>query len=105
MSLPDIERAQRDALSARADAERTLAALRERLRPGSLAGNAWDGVKDKGADLADGAVSAVKARPGKVALALGAVALFFARKPLKRAATNLISHRKDAKGSKARPRS
>lgn len=105
MSLPEIERAQRDALVARADAERTLAALRERLRPGSLAGNAWDGVKDKGADLADGAVSAVKARPGKVAMALGAVALFFARKPLKRAATNLISHRKDAKGSKTRSRS
>ena len=34
----------------------TLAAVQQRLKPGNLAGEAWDGVKDKSADLADGAL-------------------------------------------------
>ena len=91
MSLEAIEQARRDALAARARLERTLATLQQRLRPGSLAEEAWDGVKDKSADLAEGALQAVKSRPRAVSLALGALALFLARQPLKRAASRLIS--------------
>jgi Protein of unknown function (DUF3618) len=91
MSLADIERARREAVHARARLEATVAEAQQRLRPGSLAGEAWDGVKDKGADLADGALQAVKKRPGAVSLALGAFALFLARAPLKRAAGRLFS--------------
>lgn len=91
MTLAEIERAKRDAVRARGRFESTLAAVQARLRPGNLAEEAWDGVKDKGADLADGALQAVKQRPGTVSMALGAFALFLARKPLARAARRLIS--------------
>ena len=72
-------------MRARGRLESTLAALQQRLRPASLADEAWDGVKDKSADLADGALQAVKKRPATVSVALGALALFLAREPLKRA--------------------
>ena len=91
MSLAEIEQAKRDALRARARFEHTLAAVQHRLHPTNLAEEAWDGVKDKGADLADNALQAVKKRPAVVSVALGAFALFLARAPLKRAVSRLIS--------------
>ena len=91
MSAEGIEQAKHEAIRARARFEETLAAVQQRLSPGNLAGEAWDGVKDKSADLADGALQAVKSRPKAVSLALGALAVFLARQPLKRAVTRLIS--------------
>ncbi|MBX3561880.1 MAG: DUF3618 domain-containing protein [Sphingomonas sp.] len=95
MTLEGIEQARRDAVRARARLDATLAATRARLHPNSLAGEAWDGVKAKGADLADEAVEAVKARPVAVSAGIGALALFLARGPLTRAAKRLISDRRD----------
>ena len=91
MSAEGIEQAKREADRAKARFEATLAAVQQRLSPGNLAGEAWDGVKDKSADLAEGALQAVKSRPKAVSLALGALALFLARQPLKRAVGRLIS--------------
>jgi len=91
MNLDSIEQAKRDAIRARARFEDTLAEVQGRLRPGNLAGEAWDGVKDKSSDLAEGALQAVKSRPKAVSLALGALAVFLARQPLKRAVSRLIS--------------
>lgn len=91
MNLAGIEQAKREAVRARRRFEHTLAAVQQRLRPGNLAEEAWDGVKDKSADLAEGALQAVKSRPKAVSLALGALALFLARQPLKRAVSRLIS--------------
>lgn len=91
MSIAALQQAKHEAVQARARLETTVADLQQRLRPGSLAGEAWGGVKDKGADLADGAMQAVKKRPGAVSLALGAFALFLARRPIKRAVTRLVS--------------
>ena len=91
MSLGDVEQAKREVGAARRRLESTLGALQLRLRPGNLAGEAWDGVKDKSADLADGALSAVRKRPAAVSVALGAFALFLAREPLKRAVTRMVS--------------
>ncbi len=92
MSLAAIEQAKRDQVRARARLDSTLASLNVRLKPGSLAEEAWDGVKDKSADFADGALQAVKKRPGTVSLALGAFALFLARGPLTRAAGRYLSN-------------
>lgn len=103
MSLIEIEQAQRAARLARARFEDTLAATQDRLRPTNLANEAWVGVKEKSADMAEEAVDAVKQRPGMVSLALGAVALFLARRPLKRAAGRLISGGGDEAGSEAEP--
>lgn len=91
MSLAEVERAKREAVRARARLDSALLAVQEKLSPGNLAGEAWDGVKDKSAELADGALHAVKKRPGAVSLALGAFVLFLARDPLKRGIARLIS--------------
>lgn len=99
MSLAEIEQAQRAARRARARFEATLAETQDRLRPASLAGEAWDGVKEKSANLAGDAVDQVKQRPGMVSLALGAVALFLARKPVFRAVGGLISGDGEEDGS------
>jgi hypothetical protein len=90
-SLEAIEQAKRDAVAARGRLDSALGALQHRLQPANLAGEAWDGVKDKSADLADGALAAVRKRPAAVSMAIGAVALFLAREPLKRAVTRLVS--------------
>ena len=91
MSPAGISDAKRSAMRAKDRFDRTLAAVQHRLSPGNLAEEAWDGVKDKGAGMAEGALEAVKSRPKTVSLALGAFALFLARAPLKRAVTRLIS--------------
>ncbi len=94
MSIEALQQARHEADLARARLDGTIAAAQQRLRPGSLAGEAWDGVKGKSADLADGALKAVKKRPAAVSLALGAFALFLARAPIKRAVTRLVSRHK-----------
>lgn len=91
MTVERIEQAKREAVRARARLDSSLVALQQRLRPGNLAGEAWDGVKDKSADLADGALTAVRKRPAAVSLAVGAVALFLAREPLKRTVKRLFT--------------
>jgi len=99
MNPVEIEQAKREAVRARTRFERTLAAVQQRLQPGNLAEEAWDGVKDKSADLADGALQAVKNRPKAVSVVVGAFALFLARGPLKRAASRLISGDGDDEGN------
>lgn len=86
MNAAAVEQAKRDAVRARARLDSTLVALQQRLNPKHLATEAWDGVKEKSSDLAEGAMGAVKERPVMVGAALTAAALFFARKPLIRAA-------------------
>lgn len=99
MNLAEIAKAKYEAVRARRRFEETLAAVQQRLKPGNLAEEAWDGVKDKSADLADGALQAVKSRPKAVSLVLGAFAIFLARRPLKRAAQRLISGDEDEQGN------
>jgi len=96
MSVERVEQAKRNAVAARARLDSSLVAAQQRLRPGNLAGEAWDGVKDKSADLADGALTAVRARPAAVSMAVGAFALFLARQPIKRAVTRLLSDGEEA---------
>jgi uncharacterized protein DUF3618 len=56
--------------------------LQERLSPGRLTRDAWQGAKEKGADLAEDAVDAVRARPIAATGAVAALAVFLAREPL-----------------------
>lgn len=78
--------------AARIEVEKTRAALLEtarelqqRLQPKTLASEAWENVKNKGADLAEDAVDAVAKRPVAVGGVIAALAMFFARDPLKKA--------------------
>jgi len=95
MSAERVEQASRDVRLARARLDSTIGALQHRMKPGNLAGEAWDGVKEKSADLAEGALDAAKKRPGAVAIALGALGLFLAREPIKRGIGRLVSGEED----------
>lgn len=94
MSAIDIETARRAVIAARARLDATLAETQDRLRPGNLAGEAWDGAKGKAADKAIEALEAAKARPAATATAVGAIALFLARGPLIRTAGRLFGGKK-----------
>jgi len=102
--------------AARIEVERTRAALldtarelQQRLQPKTLASEAWENVKNKGADLAEDAVDAVAKRPVAVGSVVAALALFLARDPLKKATvkfydvmTPLFEPRKKAAALKPR---
>jgi hypothetical protein len=95
MSAKEIENARREADAARRRLLATASELQERLRPGTIASNAWEGVKDRSGELADDAVEAVKARPVAAASVLAAFTLFLARHPLKSAVSRLFSKAPD----------
>jgi hypothetical protein len=56
--------------------------LQERLSPKTLAKGAWEGAKEKGANLAEDAVDAVRSRPLAATGVVAAIAMFLAREPL-----------------------
>jgi len=95
MSAPELILARREAEQARKRLMATLAELHQRLKPAALASNAWEGVKDKGGELADDAVQAVKGRPVAVSAALAAFTLFLARAPIKSAVGRLFAGDED----------
>jgi hypothetical protein len=67
----------------------TAHALQARLAPSTLANEAWAKAKNKGADLAEDAVDAVRSRPVAVGGVAAAIAMFLAREPIKDAAVKL----------------
>ena len=94
-------------VAARIEVERRRAALMEivhqlqqRLQPKTLASEAWEKAKEKGADLAEDAVDAVKSRPVAVGGVVAALTMFLAREPIKDAAVKLY----DAMTSKDEPK-
>lgn len=95
MSAPEIVRAKQEAERARRRLAETAAELQQRLKPGTLASNAWDGVKERGGELAEDAVGAVKARPMVVSAGLAAFTLFLARAPIRSAIARLFAEEPD----------
>ena len=79
---PEVVAARFEAERARSQLMGTAHRLQARISPGTLAQNAWDGAKDKGANLAENAVDAVKSRPLTATGIVAAVTLFLAREPL-----------------------
>ena len=78
-------------------------ALLHHLEPKRLAKGLWEDAKVKGADLAEEAVDAVKARPVAATGVVAALALFLAREPIIDLAGKMIGP-KDRKSSARRPR-
>ena len=60
---PQIAAAKLEVERTRAQVMSTAHELQDRISPKTLARNTWQGAKEKGADLAEDAVDAVKARP------------------------------------------
>lgn len=91
MSVKALKQAKYEAEYARRKFDATLVEIQQRLQPATLTNNAWEGVKDKGSEIASEAVQAVKERPIAVSAALAAFTLFLARAPIKSAVSRLIS--------------
>ncbi|MFL6760630.1 DUF3618 domain-containing protein [Sphingomonas sp.] len=103
---PEIVAARAEVDRSRARAMATAHELQERLSPKVLAKGAWQGAKEKGADLAEDAVDAVRSRPLTATGVVAAVTMFLAREPLidlaGRLADNVGEKRKSRKARKAR---
>lgn len=80
--MPEVTAAKLEAERARSQLMGTANRLQTRISPGTLASNAWQDAKDKGADLAENAVDAVRKRPVAATSVVAAIALFLAREPL-----------------------
>jgi len=79
---PQVAAARIEVDRSRARLMATAQDLQHRVSPGTLARDAWQGARNKGADLAEDAVDAVRARPIAAGGAVAAIALFLARHPL-----------------------
>ena len=79
---PEVLALRLEAEHRRARLMGTAHQLQERLSPKTLAKGAWQGTKEKGADLAENAVDAVKARPLAATGVVAAITMFLAREPL-----------------------
>jgi hypothetical protein len=69
----------------------TLQELSGQLQPHRLVEEAWEKAKDKGADLAEGAVDAVAKRPVATGAVVAGIVAFLARAPLMDLAGKLYS--------------
>jgi hypothetical protein len=79
---PEIAAARIDVERRRARLMSTAHELQERLSPRTLARGAWQGAKEKSADIAEDAVDAVRARPLAAGGIVAAITMFLARDPL-----------------------
>jgi len=80
--------------------------LQDRLSPKTLAKDAWLGAKEKGANIAEHTVDAVKARPVATTGVVAAITMFLAREPLIDFAARVIdgvgNQKKARRGRKAK---
>ncbi len=102
---PQIAAARAEVDRRRARVMATAHELQERLSPKTLAKGAWQGAKEKGADLAEDAVDAVKARPFAATGVIAAITMFLAREPLIDLASRAVGDKKKTrKGRRAAAR-
>lgn len=80
---PQIKHAEAEVAKAREALIDTARELQQRLQPKTLARDAWQSAKVKGADIAEDAVDAVKRRPVATGGVIAAIAMFLAREPIK----------------------
>lgn len=108
-SRVEIERAQHEVEIAKRRFASTVGALQYRLKPATLATQAWSGVRGKSSevaddalhsvnDMADGAVRAVKDRPVAASGVAAAILVFLLRAPLWRAAKGVFSRHEEDPG-------
>ena len=88
---PEIVAAKAEVERSRARLLATAQELQERLSPKTLSREAWEGAKNKGADLVEDAVDAVRARPMATTGVIAAITLFLAREPLMDLAGKLMN--------------
>ena len=99
---PEIAAARQDVERSRSRLMGAAHELQERLSPKTLAKGAWEGAKEKGADLAEDAVDAVKARPLATTGIIAAITMFLAREPLLDLAARLVGGVSDKRKTRKR---
>ena len=99
---PETADARQEVARTRARLMDTAHQLQDRLSPKMLAKGAWEGAKEKGADLAEETVDAVKARPLAATGVVAAIAMFLAREPLLDLASRLVDGVSDKRKTKKR---
>lgn len=105
---PEVMALRLEAEHRRARLMGTAHRLQDRLSPKTLARDAWQGTREKGADLAENAVDAVRARPLAATGVVAAITMFLAREPLLdlvgKIAGSVGAKRKTRKTAKAKSR-
>jgi hypothetical protein len=81
----------------------TLQELTRQFEPHRLMEEAWEKAKDKGADLAEEAVDAVRSRPLAATGVVAAFAMFLAREPLMDLAGKLVDGAKGKNRKRRKP--
>jgi hypothetical protein len=99
---PEIAAARVEVERSRSRLMGTAQELQERLSPKTLAKDAWQGAKEKGADLAEDAVDAVKSRPIAATGVVAAITMFLARESLWELATKLAGGVSDKRKTRKR---
>jgi hypothetical protein len=82
VSARDVASAKLEVAAARERMLETAQAIQARLAPAALAGDAWDGVREKGSEVAGQLGRAAARRPVATGAAVAGVAALLARKPL-----------------------
>jgi ElaB/YqjD/DUF883 family membrane-anchored ribosome-binding protein len=84
-----VKRESPEVIAARVEVDRSRSRLmscahelQDRLSPKTLARQTWQGAKEKGADIAENTIDAVKARPLTATGVVAAITMFLAREPL-----------------------
>jgi ElaB/YqjD/DUF883 family membrane-anchored ribosome-binding protein len=101
---PEIAAARIEAERARTRLIATAEQLQQRLSPRKLTKDAWEGAKDKGADLAENAVDAVRSRPLAATGVVAAISLFLAREPMMDLAGKIAHGFNTKRATKKRPK-
>lgn len=99
-----VEAARIEVERSRAQLMDTAKLLQLRLQPGTLARDAWETAKVKGADLAEDAVDAVRKRPYAAGGIVAAIALFIAREPIKGLVGRMTDAMTSEEQAKPKPR-
>ena len=81
----------------------TLNELSHQFEPHRLMQEVWEKAKDKGADLAEDAVDAVRARPIASTGVVAAITMFLAREPLMDLAGKLVDGAKGKSKKRRKP--
>lgn len=87
---PSVLQARAEVEIARKRMLDTLDELQRQFAPRALVREAWETAREKGAELAEETVDAVKARPLAVTGVIAAMTLFLAREPLMDLAGKLV---------------
>ncbi len=102
MSDEGVKAAEIKLEAARARLTGSLQELSRQFAPHRLMEEVWEKAKDKGADLAEDAVDAVRARPYAATSVVAAIAMFIAREPLMDLAGKLVNGVSNKRAGKRR---